>query len=566
MTAEAAAADEAAAGTAPPGGGEVVGVPSIGETLGGLVAAFGQGRTVAREAAHLGGELLRIALGRSDVAPAPGDRRFTDPAWSGNPLFSRIEQTYLAAAEAVGNLVDELGGDSDGGTGDARRAEQARFAAGILTSALAPTNFLATNPAALKRAFDTGGRSLVDGARNLVDDLRHNGGMPRTVERDAFEVGRDLALSPGAVVHRDPVAELLQYRPTTERVFTRPVLVVPPPIGRYYVLDLRPGRSVVEHLVGRGVQTFLVSWRNPTAQHGGWNLDTYAARVRAAIDSVREVTGCDDVNLIGFCAGGVITTTLLNHLAATGDGRVHSMSYAMALLDFGERTPVAGSRGANLLRFARARSRRSGVVTSRQTGAALTWMRPDDLVFHHWVNNYLMGQKPPASDVLVWNADGTNLPGALHCEFLDIIGGDLLTRPGGLTVLGTSMQLDRITVPTFVTAAVADDLTPWTACYRTTQLLGGGSTFVLSHSGRIASLVDPPGNPEAHHFTGGPPGPDPQRWLADATRQQGSWWESWIGWLTPRSGEERPAPHTVGSAAHPVLDPAPGRYVRDLPA
>jgi poly[(R)-3-hydroxyalkanoate] polymerase subunit PhaC len=540
-----------------PDGGEVVGVPSIRDTIGGLAAAFGQGRTVTREAAKLGGELMRVSLGRSAVAPSRGDRRFTDPAWSGNPIFSRIERGYLATAQAVSNVVDELGDGAED-----RRAEQARFATTILTSALSPTNFFTTNPAAIKRAFDTGGMSLVRGVRNFVGDVRHNGGMPSMVERDAFEVGKDLALSPGAVVQRDEVGELLQYQPATERVYQRPLVIIPPPIGRFYFLDLRPGRSFIEYAVGQGIQVFLLSWRNPTADQGEWDLDTYAARVSSAIDTAREVTGSADVNVMGFCAGGIISTTLLNHLAATGDDRVHSMSYAVTLLDFAERAPITAFQAPSLLRFAKSRSRRKGIITSRQMGAAFTWMRPDDLVFNYWVNNYLMGDKPPAFDILAWNADGTNLPGALHCEFLDIFEGNLLTRPGGLSVLGSPMQLDAIKVPTFVTGALVDHLTPWLGCYRTTQLLGGESTFVLSYSGHIASLVNPPGNPKAHYWTGGAPGPDPQKWLAEATKHRGSWWEAWNEWFTPHGGEQKRAPRSLGNKAHPVVDSAPGRYVR----
>ena len=287
-----------------------------------------------------------------------------------------------------------------------------------------------------------------------------------------------------------------------------------------------------------------------------------------AIDTVREVSGSDDVNVIGFCAGGIITTTLLNHLTAIGDERVHSMSYAVTLLDFefGDRAPIHAMSSAHLLRFAQARSRRKGIISSRQMGAAFTWMRPDDLVWNYWVNNYLMGDKPPAFDVLAWNADGTNLPGALHCEFLDIFANNGLAKPGAVSVLGTPVQLDRIKIPTFVTGAVTDHLTPWMGCYRTTQLLGGESTFVLSYSGHIASLVNPPGNPKAHYWTGDSPGPDPQQWLKNAEKHTGSWWEPWTDWLRSRSGDDRPAPGELGSGVNPVLDPAPGRYVRDLPA
>ena len=539
-------------------GGEAVGMPSLRDAVSGLAAALSQGTTVAREASWLGVELTRIAWGLSDVAPARGDRRFTDPAWMSNPVFRMIQQSYLASAGALDRIIAAM---DDGGSGT--RAEQARFAASIVTSAAAPTNFLGTNPAAIKRAFDTGGMSIVRGARNFVHDVRHNGGMPSMIEPGAFEVGRDLAVTPGAVVARDAVAEVLQYAPATDTVFARPVLVVPPPIGRFYFLDLRPGRSFVEYAAGRGLQTFMLSWRNPTPEQGSWDLGTYAQTVLAAIDTVREITGSVDVNLIGFCAGGIIATTVLNHLAATGDDRVHSMSYAVTLLDFGLRAPITAFSGRGLIAFAGRRSRRKGIITSRQMGSAFTWLRPDDLVFNYWVNNYLMGQQPPAFDILAWNADGTNLPGALHGQFLDIFRDNLLTRPGRLSVLGTPLHLQHIAVPTFVTGAVADHLTPWKGCYQTTQLLGGPSTFVLSHSGHIASLVNPPGNPKAHYWTGSTPGADPEQWLAGAERHQGSWWEAWADWATARAGERQPRPENLGSERHSVLCPTPGLYVRD---
>ncbi len=541
------------------GGGEAVGVPSPRQAASGLAAALDQGAAVAREVTRLSLELGRIAWGRSDLAPAEGDRRFTDPAWTSNPAFRMIQQSYLASARALDRVVGQLG---DGGSGT--RAEQARFAASIVTSAAAPTNYLVTNPAALKRAFDTGGMSLVRGARNVVHDVRHNGGMPSMTEPGAFEVGRDLAVTPGAVVTRDAVAELLQYDPATHTVFQRPVLIVPPPIGRYYFLDLRPGRSFVEYAVGRGLQTFMLSWRNPTAEQGSWDLDTYAGAVSAAIDAVRQVTGSPDVNVIGFCAGGIIATALLNHLAAIRDDRVHSMSYAVTLLDFGLHAPITAFSGRALISLAGRRSRRAGIITSRQMGSAFTWLRPDDLVFNYWVNNYLMGEQPPAFDILAWNADGTNLPGALHGQFLDIFRDNLLTRPGQLSALGTRLELENIKLPTFVTGAVADHLTPWKGCYRTTQLLGGPCTFVLSYSGHIASLVNPPGNPKAHYWTGGVPGEDPELWLAGAEKQQGSWCEAWAEWATARSGDRRPRPETPGSERYPVLSPAPGLYARDM--
>ncbi|MDT7683696.1 MAG: poly[(R)-3-hydroxyalkanoate] polymerase subunit PhaC [Pseudonocardiales bacterium] len=539
------------------GGGEPVGLPSATQAIESLAAVLSRGGAVSQELIGLATELGRVLIGTSTLAPAERDRRFTDPAWSRNPLFRRLVQAYLAAAGSLDALVDDL----DAHVEDHRLAERARFAANILAAAAAPTNMLVTNPVGLKRAFDTGGVSLLSGLRNLVDDLRHNGGMPATVEPGVFQVGRDLALTPGAVVAREPLAELIQYTPSTETVHERPILIVPPPIGRYYFLDLRPGRSFVEFAVANQLNTFLLSWRNPGPAQGSWDLEDYASTVLTAIDHVRAITGSPEVNLVGFCAGGIISSTVLSHLAATGDPRVHSASFAVTLLDFGQRAPLTAYNDRTLLDLVGRRSKRAGVITSRQLGAAFTWMRPDDLVFSYVVNNYVLGERPPTFDILAWNADGTNLPAALHNTFLDIFQNNNLVEPGGLSALGTPVDLSRITVPTFVTGAVSDHLTPWKSCYRTTQLVGGDTTFVLSYSGHIASLINPPGNPKAHYWQGGPSGADPDAWLEQATRTQGSWWEPWARWAKERSGSLIPAPDAPGDAEHPALDPAPGRYV-----
>ena len=538
------------------GGGEAVGVPTASQAVMALASVLARRQTV-HQAGALVGALGQVLTARSTLAPNPRDRRFTDPAWSQNPLFRRIGQTYLAATRALDTLVDEFATH----TGDHRTAQRARFAADIVIAATAPTNLLLTNPAGLKRALDTGGASMLRGARNLVTDLRHNGGLPATADRSAFAVGRDLALTPGAVVNRDEMAELIHYTASTPKTHRRPLLIVPPPIGRYYFLDLRPGRSFVEFAVGQQLNTFLLSWRNPGPQQGHWDLDDYAATVSAAIDHVRAITGSADVNLMGFCAGGIINAALLSHLATVDDNRVHSASFAVTLLDFSEKAPLAAFNDRTLLDLVRRRSRRARVITARQLGAAFTWMRPDDLVFNYVVNNYVLGEQPPVFDILAWNADGTNLPGTLHATFLDMFQHNKLVEPGSVTVLGTPVDIGKITIPVFVTGAVSDHLTPWKACYRTTQLVGGDSTFVLSHSGHIASLVNPPGNPKAHYWEGEPDTPDPDTWLSRADRRDGSWWQPWAKWLTERSGDLADAATTPGDANHPSLGPAPGRYV-----
>jgi poly[(R)-3-hydroxyalkanoate] polymerase subunit PhaC len=542
--------------------GEAIGIPTVTLLLQGMAMTLAQPRGVARETRRMAGDTLRILAGKSDRAPAKGDRRFADPAWAQNPAFRRLGQEYLSLCESVGHLVDDL----DFSRRSWQDAERARFVANIVMSAAAPTNFMLSNPAALKRAFDTGGLSMARGARHWWHDVRSNGGMPSQTDRSAFQVGTDLAVTPGAVVDRDELAEVIQYTPATATVRRQPVLIIPPPIGRYYFLDLRPGRSFVEYAVSRGLQVFMISWRNPDPSMGGLGMDAYAARIRSAMDVVGEICDTPELSTIGFCAGGILMSTVLNHLAATEAGRVRAASFAVTLLDFDSRAALGAFSAPRLLELARKRSSRAGVITGRQLGNVFSWMRPDDLVFNYWVSNYLMGDPPPVFDILAWNADSTNLPARLHAEFLDIFKHNTLCQPGAVQVLGAGVDLSRITVPTFVTGAITDHLTPWKGCYRTTELVGGPSTFVLSNAGHIASLVNPPGNPKATYYINGEPGAGPDAWFKSAARQPGTWWEVWADWTAERSGAEVPAPGLAGSGAHPPLEPAPGGYVRDRTA
>src|SRR5215207_10798325 len=408
------------------GGGEDPAPPSIRGLAGGLITAVARPRALGAETVHLAHDFATILAGTQEFAPAENDRRFADPAWRSNPGYRRIGQNYTAWVAAMTRLVDSY----EAAGADWRDVERARFALTALTSGLAPTNTLFGNPAALKRAVDTGGRSVVRGMGQLVDDLRHNGGMPTQTDRSAYAVGRNLGVSKGAVVYRDDVVEVLQYTPTTAEVRERPLVIVPPPIGRFYFLDLRPGRSFVEHAVSQGLQVFMISWRNPTRKQSGWNLDTYAERVRRAVGVAREITGSPDVNTLGFCAGGIIQTTLLNHLAALGDTSVHSAAYAVTLLDFAGRAPIGAFSGRRIQDVARLSSRTRGVITAKSMGSVFSWMRPDDLIFNYVVKQWLMGEGPPAFDILSWNADGTNLPAALHEQFLDIFAGNSLIRAG----------------------------------------------------------------------------------------------------------------------------------------
>ena len=542
--------------------GEAVGIPSIFGLAKGVARALVQPGPLAAEVVTLGSKLLDIVRGTDEFAPSPKDKRFSDPAWAHNPLYRRLMQGYIALGDSFDALVDSL----EHSGADWRDVERSRFAVGVLTSGLAPTNILPGNPTAMKRAFDTGGRSVVKGAENFVSDVRHNGGFPSQTDRTAFTVGVDLAVTPGAVVYRGEVGELIHYTPSTEQVHERPLLIIPPPIGRYYFLDLRPGRSFVEHAVAQGLQVFLLSWRNPGPEQAHWDLDAYAGQIVDAIAAVKDVTGSPDVNTLGFCAGGILQTAVLNHQAATGDSSIAHASYAVTLLDFHEPAPLGAFSSPRLLEMAGASSARKGVITAKSLSTVFNLMRPDDLIFNYWVNNWLLGEDPPVFDILSWNADGTNLPARLHQQFLDIFRTNSLCTPGAVTVLGSPVDLGSITIPTFVTGAVADHLTPWTGCFRTTQKFSGPSTFVLSNAGHIASLVNPPGNPKASYFEGGPSDAGPQDWLDAAEKRTGSWWEPWAEWVRERSGAEIDAPTEHGGGGHVVIESAPGSYVRDRSA
>jgi polyhydroxyalkanoate synthase len=509
---------------------------------------------VGASAAGLAVEAARIALGRSSVEPAERDRRFQHTAWRENPLFRRVGQSYLAWSSAVENLVEEA--DLDW-----RTAERARFAANLLTSAVAPTNFLATNPAALERAVQTGGRSLLRGIQNIARDVRDNRGMPRSVDLRPFRLGETIAATPGAVVYRDEVLELIQYQPTTSRVHSRPLVVVPPQINKYYFLDLAPGRSFIEYAVAQGHQTFCISWRNPTAEHQSWDFDTYVAALERALVAAVEITGADRVNTVSMCAGGIATAALLAHHAGAGTDLIGSATFGVTLLDFDLPSGIAMLASQGIVDHSLRTTRDAGVLDGHSLFALFSALRPNDLVWNYWVSNNLLGDDPPAFDVLAWNQDSTRLTAGLHADFLDLFMTNRLAKPGGMEVLGQPADLGAVECDTFVVGAQTDHLTPWKACYASTQLFGGKSEFVLSSSGHIQSLVNPPNNPKMRFYRGPKPPDSPEGWLAEASAHTGSWWEPWATWADDRGGAGRAAPRRLGSQTHRPDGAAPGTYV-----
>jgi polyhydroxyalkanoate synthase len=505
-----------------------------------------------------GGELVtelgKVAAGRSQLAPAKSDRRFTDPAWVSNPLLHRICQAYLAASDSTDRLLGDL--DLDW-----RDAKRVRFLAENLIDALAPSNNPLLNPSALKAAIDTGGRNFVLGGGQLVKDVARRR-TPAMVDTSAFQVGRDLAITPGAVVFRTPLVELIQYRPQTPTVREVPLMVVPPMINKYYVTDLAPGRSMIENYVRNGQQVFAMSWRNPGKGNSRWGLDHYAGAVLECLEAVEKVTGSPRTHVLGVCAGGITASVALSHLAATGrQDRVAGLTLGVTVLD----QQRAGTLGSFVDRegaaAAAAESGRKGYLDGQALAGVFAWLRPNDLIWNYWVNNYLLGKKPPAFDVLFWNADTTRMPAALHRDFLELSVENALVTPGKARVLGTPVDLRRIEVDSYVVAGIADHICPWQNCYRSTDLLGGTSRFVLSTSGHIAALVNPPTNPKASFSVSESCPQDPEEWRRSAHTVPGTWWNDHVAWLAERSGEDRPAPTELGGAGLRPLEPAPGTYV-----
>jgi poly[(R)-3-hydroxyalkanoate] polymerase subunit PhaC len=536
--------------------------PFVGLTREQVVAALA--RLAQRVAAEPGAaaatavdalaELVRIGVGRSDVTAARGDRRFVDAVWQGNPLFHRLMQAYLVHDQAAHRVIDEVELDT-------KSRARAHFAMSLITEALAPTNSLLTNPNAMAKAVQTRGQSLVAGARNFGHDLRHNGGMPSQVDTRPFEVGRNIATTRGNVVHRTDVFELIQYEETTERVHERPIVVIPPQINKYYITDLAPGRSLVEGTVAAGFPYFALSWRNPTPEQRDWNLDTYVAACREAIGVACDIAGTPDANVVGVCAGGVTLAALLGHLAATGEAAVvNSVTFLVTGLDTATETVITSLASRRAVEAARTRSRRAGVLSGDDMAKVFAWLRPNDLVWNYWVNNYLLGENPPAFDILFWNDDTTRLPAGLHSDFLDLYLTNGLVN-GTLDALGTPADLSKVMCDSFVVAGYTDHIIPWEGAYRTTQVLGGDSQFVLSTGGHIQAILNPPGNLKASYLISDEVPATAAAWREGATQVQGSWWTRWHEWLGARSGVTRAARNRVGDAAHAPLEAAPGRYV-----
>lgn len=526
------------------------------KSLGVLVkTAAKQPKPFAKHLGQYGKELVEIAKGTSELSPDERDRRFKDSTWETNPFYKRGLQSWLAMRQELKGWID------DAGISEHDRA-RANFMLDIVIDSLAPTNTLIGNPTAMKRLFETGGQSVLKGLQNAYDDLRNNGGMPSQVDGRPFKVGENVATSKGAVVYKDEMLELIQYQPTTEQVYKVPLMIIPPQINKFYANDLSPNKSIIRFLTSRGYQVFAVSWRNPTRQHSHWGLANYVEALIDATGVVKKVTKSPRINVSGACSGGITMALYLSELAARGDNSVNCFTLLVSVLDGKKTDSDVGlfvTDGA--IEAARKHSKRKGILAGDELARSFAWMRPNDLIWNYVVNNYLLGEDPPPFDVLFWNNDTTNLPAQLHSDYLDIFSDKRFRKDSNVEFMGNIVDLDMVSQDAFMVAGVTDHITPWKACYRNVHLFGGEKEFILSNSGHIQSLLNPPGNPKAKYFANASLPESADEWVGNAEQVEGSWWPRWDEWLSERSGEMKKSPRALGTKAFPPMTKAPGEYV-----
>jgi polyhydroxyalkanoate synthase len=489
------------------------------------------------------------------VSPA-GDKRFADPAFADNPLYFLLAQQYLLSGQLVAELLDAAGLEP-------KTDSKARFAAKLIVDALAPTNTLPGNPAAVRHAFDTGGRSVVKGAKNMLGDLRHNGGWPSQVDATGFEVGVNMAATPGAVVYRSDLIELIQYEPQVKRVHSVPLLFCPPWINKYYIMDLAPGKSLIEWAVQHGHTCFAISYRNPDASMRDLEFEDYLKQGPLdAVRVVREITGAAEVNTLSVCLGGTLTAIGLAHNAAIGDRSIKSATFLNTHTDFSTPGALGVFTDEATIVGLEKQMAKKGYLDSDKMAHTFDALRANDLVFGYVVNNWLLGKNPPAFDLLVWNKDSTRMPAKMHSRYLRSCYLNNEFARGEFEVDGVKLEPEKVDVDTYVLAAVDDHIVPWVSGYRTAQLLGGQNRFVLSSSGHIAGIVNPPGPKPKHWTHDGDLPVDPQEWKVNAVLHEGTWWEDWATWIAKRGGPKVAPPRSLGSADYPPIEPAPGSYVR----
>ncbi|MEO8005011.1 MAG: class I poly(R)-hydroxyalkanoic acid synthase [Betaproteobacteria bacterium] len=500
-----------------------------------------------------------IAPGTAGDAAAPtSDARFEAPEW-GLPFFQYVRQAY----ELNAKFLRELGELADL---DPQAKRRLSYQVRQLTDALSPANYAATNPEVIKRAARTGGESLAQGMKLLSADIAR--GRISMTDEQAFEVGRNLAVTPGAVVMENEVMQLIQYAPSTPEVFERPLLIVPPFINKYYILDLQPDNSFVRFCVAQGFSTFIVSWRNTPPELGslGWG-DYIEKGVLAPMRAVQEICGADELNTLGFCVGGTLLASALAVMAARDENSVASLTLLATLLDFSETGDISVYVDREFVERNEREFAQAGSMSGTKLASTFAMLRANDLIWRFVIDNYLKGQSPRAFDLLFWNADGANLPGKLYAYYLrNMYLENNLKIPGRLEACGVPLDLGEIDVPAFVVAARDDHIVPWKSAYASAALLGSRSEIVLAASGHVAGIVNPASKNRRHFWINDSTEQDADVWLANAVQHAGSWWTHWAQWLATRSGALVPASATPGSADYPVIEAAPGRYVKEKSA
>jgi polyhydroxyalkanoate synthase subunit PhaC len=493
-----------------------------------------------------------------DGPPEPGeDPRFSDPAWTGNPFFYLVRQQYVLFEGFLLSLLAEA-------DLDALTRRKAEFALRQVLDAAAPTNWLPTNPMALRKAFETGGLSLVRGASNMLRDMATNKGMPRQVTPGQFRPGHELAATPGSVVFRNRLIELIQYQPQTETVHTVPLLFSPPWINKYYIMDLAPGKSLVEWAVQHGHTCFMISYRNPDKTLAELTMSDYLRDgPLAALEVVEEIAGAPQTNVVGLCLGGTMAAAMLAWLAARGEDRVRSLTVMNTLLDY----TLPGQLGvftdeATVQRLSRVMARR-GYLPAEGMATTFNLLRGRDLVWNYVVNDWLLGEQPAPFDILSWNSDATRMPAAMQTEYLRSFYVENRLAKGEFTLAGQQLDLSRISQDSYFVSAERDHIAPWKAVYAGARLMGGTVRFMLSNSGHLAGVVNPP-SPKSKHWVGSadPLPEDPQAWRQQAAEVAKSWWEDWTPWIAERAGGQQ-APPAMGSVSYPSLEAAPGSYVHE---
>jgi len=497
-----------------------------------------------------------------DAAPViendPKDKRFADPAWRQNEIFDFIKQSYLLSARYINDVVTHVDGLPP------KTAQKIDFYARQFVNALSPSNFVMTNPEVLRRTRETGGENLVKGLSNLLTDLEQGRGNLRIkmTDTDAFKVGENIAISPGEVIYQNDLIQLIQYSPTTETVFARPLVIFPPWINKFYILDLRPKNSLVRYLVNQGHTVFMVSWVNPDERLAEKNFDDYMVEgVFAALQAIEKITKMREINAIGYCLGGTLLSATLGYMAAKGDDRIKSATFLVTLTDFTDAGELGVFIDEEQLSNLEEKMTKRGFLEGSEMATTFNMLRANDLIWSFVVNNYLLGKEPFPFDLLYWNSDATRMPPCMHSFYLrNMYQRNLLAVPGGVTMKDVPIDLRQITIPCYFLSCREDHIAPWTSTYKGAKNFGGPVRFVLAASGHIAGVVNPPDGGKYNHFINKDMPGTPDAWFEGATEVSGSWWPDWHSWVTGFDKTQTPA-RIPGKGRLKPIEPAPGSYV-----